>query len=96
MSDVSETGPPVDRAPDEPGSRRASAKPKIGDTRPAPVAPSETGAQATGTKASAKAQSGQSGRSGTDAQKSTRRRRRRRGKGSGGAQNQPTVLTHSI
>ncbi len=73
------------------GDRPASdAKPKIGDTRPAPTPVAPAG----GATATAPGQSGQSGQAGQQGQpgsgqsRSSRRRRRRRGGGGQGGQNQ--------
>ena len=75
MSDDTGGGSPAERAPSEPGARRAPAKPKIGDSRPAPSqAKTEQGDRAGGERSAGE----------TPGKSSQARRRRRRRSGSGG------------
>ena len=92
MSDVSESGassasrtPRTPQGGVEPAGGRTPAKPKIGDSRPAPAQPRQetsTGNKATKEPASAKASSSQA-----------RRRRRRRGSSKGGSGGQANSET---
>ena len=86
MSDVSESGgSPADRTPDEPGPRKtAPKKPKIGDSRPAPV---PQGQQATDAP-DRQGQGGQGNRGSGGGSSQSRRRRRRRPSGQNQGQNQ--------